>query len=200
MKKTLGMALAVLMASSLTVAAYAGEDAGSTADNPVEFSYEDIDTSVYDGAWFDTGLGFDVYLPEDWEESELTDEMTQAGVAFVAGEDEETGGANMIITCSELPDVAAGYTLEQLGQELAAANTTALFADLNGIPAVIFENDETGISGYAFLTENGYIVAGVISPSPEIGYEDYGPYFQNMIMSVSPSEEDAEETTAEKAE
>ena len=41
---------------------------------------------------------------------------------------------------------------------------------------------------------------GDVEEMDEIGYEDYGPYFQNMIMSVSPSEEDAEETTAEEAE
>ena len=191
MKKAILGAMVIMASAALSFGAYAEEGIGSTVDNPVVFNYaEDIDESVYDGMWVDTGLGFDVYLPDDWDVSEVTEEMVDAGVVFVAGEDEETGGANMVITLTELPEEAAGYDVEQLGVELAQNNTTALYADLSGLPAVIFENDETEISGFAMLTENGYLITGVISAAEGM-YEEYGPYFMNMTASISPSEDEA---------
>ncbi len=197
MKKQISIALALMMAASMSSFAMAEEGAGSTVDNPVVFNYADIDESVYEGAWIETGLGFDVYLPADWTISEITDEIAQQGIAFVAGEDEENGGANMVISYTEIPAEAGDYDLEQLGTELAGTYEEVLFADLNGIPAVVFSSDENEIAGYAFLTDDNHLVTGVISSSPEIGYEDYAPYFQNMTISVSPTEEASTEADTE---
>lgn len=191
MKKALCVAMALMMTASMSTAAFA-EDAGSSVDNPIQFDYHDIDETVYDGVWYATGLGFDVYLPDTWTQAELTDEMTEAGVAFMAG-DEETG-ANMVISVGELPEEAKDYDLEQLGVELAASNTTALYADLSGIPAVIFENDDTEISGFSMLTETGYLISGVMSAPRDVSYDDYGPFFYNMTLSISPSEQAETET------
>lgn len=192
MKRTISTALALLMTVSMASAAWAEEDAaGSTPDNPVVFDYADIDESVYDGVWVDTELGFDVFIPEDWDVSEITDEMAESGIAFVAGEDEETGGANMVITVTELPEDQA-YDLETLGEELAGSMTSAMYADLNGIPAVIFENEDTETSGFAIPIDDedgSYLVTGVIS-GPEGGYEEFSPSILNMIMSVSPYEDE----------
>ncbi len=197
MKKSIGVALALMMTVSMPVCAMAEEEAGSSPDNPVVFSYSDIDDSVYEGTWYKTGLGFDVYLPDDWEVSDVPEEAAEQGVVFIAGEDEENGGANMIINCAELPEEAANYDLATLGEDLSATYPSMVYADLNGIPAVVFESDENEISGFAFLTEDNYIVSGVISPSPEIGYEEYSPYFKNMIISVSPTEEESTEADTE---
>ena len=169
---------------------------GTTPDNPVEFNYEDIDETVYDGAWFETGLGFDVYLPEEWEEVDITDEMAEAGLMFMAGE--PGGGANIAITAAEIPaDQADSYDIEQLGEELAGTVTTAMYADLSGIPAVIFENEETKVSGFSTVVA-GYIVTGVISAPSDDEYEEYGPHIMNIITSVSLTPD--EDSTAESSE
>ena len=158
MRKRLAAVLAAMMVVSAISPAVYAEDAtaGTTPDNPVEFSYEDIDETVYDGAWFETGLGFDVYLPEEWEEVDITDEMAEAGLMFMAGE--PGGGANIAITAAEIPaEQADTYDIKQLGEELAGTVTTAMYADLSGIPAVIFENEETKVTGFSTVVA-GYIV------------------------------------------
>ncbi|MCR5138337.1 MAG: hypothetical protein K6C12_14820 [Oscillospiraceae bacterium] len=179
-KKIFALILVLALAASLmTTAVYA---AGETADDPIILDYHDIDTSVYDGAWVSTGLGFDVYLPSDWVLVDITAEQAAAGLAFLAGE--EGGGANMTVTMMDAPQ---GYSLDQLAQELAATATTASYADLNRIPGVIFENLETKVSGYGILTASGVLITGVISAPSDDQYEAYSPYIKNMILSVSPS-------------
>ena len=179
-KKIFALILVLALAASLiTTAAYAE---GETADAPVKLDYHDIDASVYEGAWVTTGLGFDVYLPVDWILVNITEEQAAAGLAFQAGE--EGGGANMTVTAMEAPK---GYSLDQLGKEMAAAATTALYADLNGIPGVIFDNMETMVSGFSMLTDNGAVITGVVSAPSDDQYEAYSPYIKNMILSVSPS-------------
>lgn len=201
MRKRLAAVLAAMMVVSAISPAVYAEDAtaGTTPDNPVEFSYEDIDETVYDGAWFETGLGFDVYLPEEWEEVDITDEMAEAGLMFMAGE--PGGGANIAITAAEIPaEQADTYDIKQLGEELAGTVTTAMYADLSGIPAVIFENEETKVTGFSTVVA-GYIVTGVISAPSDDEYEEYGPHIMNIITSVSLTpDEDSSAESAESAE
>ena len=179
-KKIFALILVLALAASLiTTAAYAE---GETADAPVKLDYHDIDPSVYEGAWVTTGLGFDVYLPVDWILVNITEEQAAAGLAFQAGE--EGGGANMTVTKMEAPK---DYSLDQLAKEMAAATTTALYADMNGIPGVIFDNLETMVSGFSMLTDNGAVITGVVSAPSDDQYEAYSPYIKNMILSVSPS-------------
>ena len=179
-KKIIALILILALAASLiTTAAYAE---GETADAPVKLDYHDIDASVYEGAWVTTGLGFDVYLPVDWILVNITEEQAAAGLAFQAGE--EGGGANMTVTKMEAPK---DYSLDQLAKEMAAATTTALYADMNGIPGVIFDNLETMVSGFSMLTDSGAVITGVVSAPSDDQYEAYSPYIKNMILSVSPS-------------
>ena len=189
MKKALCVAMALAMTVGMSAAVFADETE-SAQEGVVKFSYQDIDPDVYEGAWFSTGLGFDMYLPADWEVAELTDDMVEAGVAFVAGNEED--GANTVITYTQVPEEAGDYDMDALGEEIAAANTTAVYADLNGIPAVIFENEESEVDGFAMLAEGGYVISGVISAPADVEFADYDPFFQNIIMSISPTEAETE--------
>lgn len=201
MKKRLAMITAAMMAvAALSApAVFAGETeaaSGSTSEDPVEFSYMDVDDSIFDCQWWDTGLGFDICVPADWVDADLTQEMVDAGVIHIYGED--GGGANCTITCTELPaEVADTYDIDQLGADLAATCTSAMFADLSGIPAVVYENDEAHVSGFGFLSDDGYLIQGVISAPSDDEYEEYGPSILNIITSISPSmEQPSTETEA----
>lgn len=197
--------IALILATMMTVAAIAPcafaeaetEEGGliNTADTAIEFDYHDIDEDLYDGVWVATGLGFDMYLPADWELIDITDEMAEAGLVFGAGE--EGGGANVMITCAALPEeVVDTYDIDALAEELAATYTSATYLDLNGIPAVGFDNDETKTSGFCILPGDGTLITGVIAPPSDDEYEEYGPYFANMFMSVSATEVSETETEA----
>ena len=200
MKKRIAVLTAAVMISAALAApaVYADEtEVTNTSDNPIEFSYEDVDDSIFEGQWWDTGLGFDICLPKDWIDNELTEEMLAAGLVHIYGE--EGGGANCTITYTALPEeVADTYDIDQLGAELAESNTAALFADLSGIPAVIFENDETCISGFAMLDGNGNLIQGVISAPSDDQYEEYGPVFMNITTSISPTVTDEASTETEE--
>ena len=179
MKKFTAICLVLAMVLCFAAAVYAQ---GETPDNPLVFSYEDMDASVYDGKWLSTGLGFDVYVPMDWVQVLPTDEQSAAGLAYLVGED--GGGANLTVTLTETP---SGYSYEQLGQELASSMTAAAYADLNGIQAVVFDNNDTKISGFSTLLD-GTLITGVISAPTDDQYDAYSPYIKNIIMSVSPTE------------
>lgn len=204
MKKHIAVVTAAMMvltslAAPAVFADAAEAEAGSTSDNPIVFDYHDIDETLYEPQWWDTGLGFDICLPADWVDAELTQEMVDAGVAHIYGED--GGGANCTIVVTELPAEAVDtYDIDQLGKEMAENSTLAMYADLSGIPAVIFENDETCISGFAMLTDDGRMIQGVISAPTDEQYEEYGPVFGNITMSISPTETAADSDAESVAE
>lgn len=200
-KRIAGVTAAMMVVAAIAAPAVFAEEteAGlglvNTSDEPVVFDYHDVDDSVFEGQWWDTGLGFDMCLPADWIDNDLTEEMTEAGVVHIYGE--EGGGANCTIVYTALPEeVADTYDIDQLGQELAASNTTVLYADLSGIPAVVFENDENCISGFSMLTDDGHLIQGVISAPSDDQYEEYGPVFGNITTSISPTE--TEEASTEE--
>ena len=189
----------MLTAAAIAPCAYAEAETeavpGSTADFPIAFDYHDIDPDVYEGAWVSTGLGFDLYLPSDWVLTDISDEEAAAGLVFRAGE--EGGGANVCVTCTAIPEEAVDtYDLEALKAELDATVSEAFFLDLNGIPAVGFDSDETHLSGFSILPGDGTLIQGVVAPPSDEEYEAFTPYFQNIFMSVSPTEE-AETEAAE---
>ena len=188
------MTMSVLMAPAV----WADETEATivnTPDNPVTFDYHDVDDTVFEGQWWDTGLGFDICVPADWVDADLTEEMAEAGVVHIYGED--GGGANCTIVCTEIPEEeAAAYDIERLGNELAPSATTLLYADLSGIPAVVFENDETCVSGSSMLSDDGYLIQGVITAPSDEEYEEYGPVFANITTSISPTVSGEESTEA----
>ena len=62
-----------------------------------------------------------------------------------------------------------------------------MYADLNGLPAVIFENDNTKVTGYSMLTGDNGLITGVMSAASDDQYDAYAPWLKNMLLSVSPS-------------
>ena len=154
------------------------EDIGTSSDNPVPFDYHNVDTSVYDGTWVDTGLGFDVYVPSDWEILDIPEEAAAKGLVFGVGE--PGAGKNLMVTAAELPDDT--YSLENAMEELSPNYQYIYYADLSGIPAIYFEDDADAVCGFCFISD-GYLISGVSGDAND-------PTIQNIIVSVSPTEAD----------
>ena len=158
------------------------EGIGTSLDNPVPFDYHNVDASAYEGVWVETGLGFDVYVPNDWEVLDIPEEAAAQGLVFGVGE--PGGGNNLMVTAIALSDDT--YDLESAMAELSPNYQYIYYADLSGIPAICFEDDTNDVCGFCFISD-GYLISGVSSG-------DAGdPTIQNIIISVSPTE-------AEKAE
>ena len=109
-KKFAALALTAVLAVSAAVPAAAAQ---STAENATVSSAEDlllsmenIDTSVYEGTWLNTGLGFDLYLPSDWSVIEQTEDMKANDIVFMATDLEK--GWSVSISQSDLSDNPVG--------------------------------------------------------------------------------------------
>ena len=157
------------------------EDIGTSLDNPVPFDYHNVDTTVYDGTWVNTGLGFDVYVPSDWEVLDIPEDAAAQGLVYGVGEPD--GGKNLMVTAVELPDDT--YSLENAMEELSPNYQYIYYADLSGIPAIYFEDSENALCGFCFISD-GYLISGASGDASD-------PTIQNVIISVSPTEEEAEE-------
>lgn len=192
MKKRIAMIMtAMLTAAAIAPCAYAEAETeavpGTSLDNPIMFDYHDMDPDVYEGAWVSTGLGFDLYLPADWVLTDISEEEAAAGLVFRAGE--EGGGANVCLTCTAIPEeVADTLDYDMLKAELDANVSESFFLDLNGIPAIGYDSEESKTSGFSILPGDGTLISGVVAPPSDEEYEDFAPYFQNIFMSVSPTE------------
>lgn len=195
MKKAMAIMLATALTFSATVAPVLADDAevGTSRDNPIVLTYNDMDPDLYAGAWFDTGIGFEVYLPEEWVEVEVTEENAAAGLLYMAGQD--GGGANFTMTYAQVPE---GYTEDQLYEELKASMTSAYYCDLNDLPVILFENEESAVSGFSLVVDDMAYTAVMSAPSDD-EYEEFSPVIANAIMSFSVILEDNATSSAESA-
>lgn len=186
-KKFAALALTAVLAVSAAVPAAAAQ---STAENATASSAEDlllsmenIDTSVYEGTWLNTGLGFDLYLPSDWSVIEQTEDMKAHDIVFMASDLEK--GWSVSVSQSDLSDNPVGS--KQIYEQLSSDSkyTNVMNANANGIPCVTFDKDEDKVSGLAFADVNGQMYTVMVTPNDD---KDFVPTMENIIYSVSPSD------------
>lgn len=90
--------------------------------------------------------GFQISLPGDWVELEVTDEMLEGGVFYAAASPD---GANTVqISWSALE---AEMTIEEVQADLATAYPDAEVAELNGIAFVGFSDAANDLFGFTAL-------------------------------------------------
>ena len=149
MKKALAMIL--VLVSLFTCAAFAEE-----AVELVPITFED---------------GFQIALPGDWVELELSDEEYEAGIFFAAASPD---GANTVQISWNALD--AEISIEDAQADLAGTYADAAVVELNGIPFVGFTDAENDICGFTTLdaVEPGLYTFWFTPASDEAFYETAG--------------------------
>jgi len=111
---------------------------------PATFSEAD---APYDGFWQPFEDGFKLYLPRGWASMALDEAQTEAGLFYRAGSDD--GSMSVVVGYMR---AGALETTETLAGDFERSGYTAVVqGDLNGIPAIAFEQPRDGYRGVAFF-------------------------------------------------
>lgn len=138
MKKMLAMLLAVL-----TLCFGAAAMAESVEVTDVE--------GAFDGVWVQfEDAGFQIYVPSEWIDLEISDEEAESGVFFHAAS--EDGAYEMNITYTELDHA---ITHEEMKAILEENSTNTADIEINGIPAVACYDEDDDLYTLFVLGENG---------------------------------------------
>lgn len=190
MKKRLAVImLAGMMMGISPVGAMAAETEVTTESSAADIvlSYEDMDPNAYEGTWISTGLGFDLYLPSDWDVLEVSDENAKQGIVYQAADSAK--GWNIAVSYHEGMQV----TVDDIYKQLGDAGYKSLYKmDLNGIPAVGFDIDDQKVSGVAFADADGGMYTVQLGPNDD---KDFEPIMKNIFMSISPTTAESEAET-----
>ncbi|HNW86086.1 MAG TPA: hypothetical protein PLP25_06460 [Candidatus Limiplasma sp.] len=199
MKRTFAILLTLMMLIGATACAES-TDAAAATETPdaaavTQITFDET-AAPYQGDWltFDDD-GFQIYLPTDWKEADITDDMKTAGTFYAATSAD--GAYAMTVSYSEENNVT---TNEELAAQLTAAgyeNVTQL--DINGISVVGYDISAQDVSGMAFMDSNGGMVVFSFTPASN---ETFKPIGQAIISSLSPIETESDaapDTTVDTA-
>ena len=191
-KKVITLLLAGVMAASLSTTTFAAEETETASDEVLEVTMDMMDPDLYDGTWVPFEAGFDLYLPTDWNVLEISEENAENGMIFLVSPQENAEEAEAALsvqmndaTGAELTDIAAGYE--------EAGFTGIGFANVNGLGCVLYDDESNDLQGVTFLGESGTMYTIIMAPAES---EEYGPIWNNILFSLSPSEAE-EEAAAE---
>ena len=157
----------------------------------------DESAAPYEGVWVTFDDGFQLYLPGEWLTYDVTEEQSGVGLFFSASNDGGDAAAG------ETPmGVAVGYvdadglaTLDDLFQDFERLTFANLEKrDVNGIPAVYFEQageDYRGVSFYHALYPD-YVMTVYVTPMGEANDAVRG-VGDAILDSLTPYAPDAEE-------
>jgi hypothetical protein len=148
----------------------------------------DETTAAYEGTWvtFEDD-GFMIYLPSDWIEAEITDEMLESGTYYAATSAD--GVYAMTVNYAET-DVTTGEEIAAQLTEAGYENVTRVL--INGIDVVGYDITDQDVSGMAFADAEGGMYVFSFTPTSDEAFAAIG---QTIISSLSLIE--AETDTAE---
>ena len=129
MKKLLALVMALIMLLSSAAVAE-------------EIVYEQF----FDGTWVQFEDGFEIYLPSEWLELEVTDEMLEGGIFYAVMSPDGAYTCQMIWSALD-----AEYTYEEALAEVDAIYPGAELLEVNGIGLICFADAENDILGFAAL-------------------------------------------------
>lgn len=93
---------------------------------------------LYDGVWVQFDGGFEVYMPSDWLQMELTEEDIAEGYFYGACSADQS-----VLMMMAWAPLEAQLTLEQL-HEILSANYPAKMLTVNGIGLICMADHENG--------------------------------------------------------
>ncbi len=181
MKKLIALMLTFIMVCSLSVSAWAipkkigTETAAETEETA--YNWDDIKDAVEadDGRFYTFDeIALKIWIPEDLEECELTDEDREAGfIAYFADDDEEE------VISAVLADVGV-ESLEDWMSELKDEYgiTDCDTVTVNGYDAVIYSDEEEDCFCLDFVTESGKLLEFTFFP-----YSD-DDFFEDAVISI----------------
>jgi len=107
---------------------------------------------LYDGSWIQFEDGFEVYLPIEWQEYPLTEEMNAQGIFYMAGTEDMSYSCAMGWQALE-----EACTIEELVADLLPVYPDAKIIDGTGVAMAYYEDAENNLMNYIALdgTEPG---------------------------------------------
>ena len=125
-------------------------DTGNTDSSQmgsITFSQENVS---FAGTWVPFEDGFKLYLPNDWDVYELSDEQTQQGVLFAAGDTSGVQNPPRISVVWVYSDGA--QSLEELAADLTQGGYQVDdLVSINGIPCISYRVEESDCSAIMFF-------------------------------------------------
>ncbi len=186
MKRTIAILLALLMLFCATAYAETA-DVSDAADASIPEITFDESAAAYEGDWltFDDD-GFMVYLPSDWIDVDVTDEMMASGTYYAATSAD--GAYAMTVSYSDESGVTSN---DDLAAQLTAAGYDGVTqVVINGISVVGYDITAQDVTGMAFLDSNGAMYVFSFTPASDEAYAAIG---QTIVSSLSPIDADMAE-------
>lgn len=179
MKRTFAILMTLLMLFSTGAFAETTDTTAATATTIPEIVFDEA-TAAYQGTWltFDDA-GFMVYMPSDWKDVEVTDEMLASGTYYATTSAD--GAFAMTVSYSEKNDVT---TNDELAAKLTEAGyENVLQATINGIGVVGYDISAQDVVGMAFMDSEGGMYVFSFTPSSN---DDFAAIGQTIVSSLSP--------------
>jgi len=167
MKKFLAMILCLMMVFSLTSAV-----AQEAEVEPMEM--------LFDGVWVQFTDGFELYLPSNWVEYELTLEDNANGIFYAAGSEDGTYSA--LIGWQPLE---AEMTIEEVQAAMVVDYADASVVEVNGVGLVAYIDTENNLLNCIALdaTEPGYYLFA-FSPADDENFQNMASLIASSIRNI----------------
>ncbi len=139
------------------------------------------DMADYDGAWIMFEDGFKIYLPSDWTQFDITDQLAEQGVLYLAGD--ASGSPYVKVAYLENGDIDSIETLKESLEE--AGFSVDKVYNFNGIRGIVYGSTEQQISGVMFFHPDttDYLFSVVGYPA-----DKETNLVASVICSLSPTE------------
>ena len=191
MKKLLSLAfIAVLCAfggmaeETLAPAPLPASTGPAAENNPAPGAFTEAD-APYEGEWQPFEDGFKLYLPRGWKTEAIDEAQAEAGLFYRAGSEDGSMG----VAVGYMPAGTLDTTEALAGDFERSGYSSVIRGDLNGMPAIAFEQPRDGYRGVAFFhpVYPDYVLYVFASPL-ELQGGEANPIGMAILASVSPLE------------
>ncbi len=182
----------MILAGMMTVGssfAYAEAVTEAASEGSSEMTYEMMDGDLYEGSWLTLYEKFDLFIPDEWEDLELTEEQEENGIGYIAAAPVEEGDEyrmNVVVSAVQLEEGSVSDLDDLAAQLEQAGNREAEVVYINGIPMVTYiaANDNGDAFAGTFIDDEMVMYSVMIGPKND----EVQPYAVNILLSISEPE------------